>query len=196
MNNEERIIKYLDDQLSQEEKKLFEKELSESALLKKEFEKFLSIKNKVKSAEDFKLSEDYFNSVVPRFREKLEQQTKIIIYKNLGYAFSLTIVLFLAFIIFNPFNNENVNEVEEFTQSLNQTEKYEILEYLNGNNRIDDYADLSAINTQFDMENIVENTTEKSELISYYDFEIEKLADNISTEEFNQIYNEIFNKKF
>lgn len=196
MNNKEKIIRYLDNQLSQKEKELFEKELSASAELKTELESFLKVKNAVKSAKDLKLDENYLSSIVPRFQEKLEKKKKFAVYKNLGYAFSFALVFFISFMIYNPFGNENENDLEEFAQSLTETEKLEVLGYINGHNDLENYADLSVIDSQFGLENVIKNITNKSELSSYYDLEVEKLSENISSEELDQIYNEILNKKF
>lgn len=197
MNNEEKIFKYIDDQFSQEEKDAFEKELSISPELKKEYEVFLKIKNEFKSVKDLKTDENYSSTIIPRVRERLEKKKKLLVYKNLGYAFSVALLLFITFIIYNPLKNEGFNDIEEFTQSLSETEKYDVLDYINcGQGSTDDYTDLTAISAQFDMENIINTNAEKSELSSYYDLDIENLSRDISAEDLDQLYTKILNKEF
>ncbi|MCW9094654.1 MAG: hypothetical protein OQJ74_02290, partial [Ignavibacteriaceae bacterium] len=134
MKTEERIIKYLDNDLTSEERTAFERELKSSEELKREFEKYSIIKEKIKNQKNLRLNSDYLSSILPEFHNKVHSGKKETLRRGLSYAFGL-ILLFLIGISFQKifFNNQkNPNDLEVFAQSLNENQKIELLENLNG----------------------------------------------------------------
>ena len=139
MKNDERIIKYLEDELTPEERIAFENDLRNSTELKAELEKYLTVKKETVNLKEVKLNQDYLNSIVPEFRNKLDLPKTTSIKRNLGYAFGVMLAFLISVVILQKIFIENteVNEVQQFTESLNENQKIELLENLNGN--LEDY---------------------------------------------------------
>ena len=191
MKTEERIIKYLDNDLTSEEKTAFERELKSSEELKREFEKYSVIKEKIKYQKNLRLNSDYLSSILPEFHKKVDSGKKETLRRGLSYAFGL-ILLFLIGISFQKifFNNQkNSNDLEVFAQSLNENQKIELLENLNGGEELyklipeNDLADLFEKDLQID-----------NEVAEAYDINYKEMIDGLSRDEAEKIYNELLNR--
>ncbi len=135
MKNDERIIKYLENDLSPEERSEFESDLKNSSKLKNDFEMYLKLNHRVKELKDVKLKQAYLDSIIPEFRNNINIRKPVTIKRNLGYAFGAIFSMIISIAIFNNiiFENTDINSVEVFTESLNQDQKLELLQSLNGN---------------------------------------------------------------
>ena len=191
MKTEERIIKYLDNDLTSEERTAFERELKSSEELKREFEKYSVIKEKIKYQKNLRLNSDYLSSILPEFHKKVDSGKKETLRRGLSYAFGL-ILLFLIGISFQKifFNNQkNSNDLEVFAQSLNENQKIELLENLNGGEELyklipeNDLADLFEKDLQID-----------NEVAEAYDINYKEMIDGLSRDEAEKIYNELLNR--
>ncbi|MCH8326727.1 MAG: hypothetical protein IIB83_09265, partial [Bacteroidetes bacterium] len=69
---DEKILEYLDGQLNEDEKILFEKEIISSTELKKIYEEYISVQSKLNEFKDIQVDETYFNGIVPEFSKGLE----------------------------------------------------------------------------------------------------------------------------
>ena len=191
MKTEERIIKYLDNDLTSEEKTAFERELKSSEELKREFEKYSVIIEKIKTQKNLRLNSDYLSSILPEFHNKVHSGKKETLRRGLSYAFGL-ILLFLIGISFQKifFNNQKKsNDLEVFAQSLNENQKIELLEDLNGGEELyklipeNDLADLFEKDLQID-----------NEVAEAYDINYKEMIDGLSRDEAEKIYNELLNR--
>ena len=132
MNREELIIKYLDNQLSPDEKINFERQLSESEILQKEFNKYANFKTQIDELKIIDSNKLYFNSLLSRFQDKMQARNKGMHLRNFGYAFAILAMLIISFAIFNIFYSENnQSDLIRFTESLTPSEKVELLRTLN-----------------------------------------------------------------
>jgi hypothetical protein len=191
MKTEERIIKYLDNDLTSEERTAFERELKSSEELIREFEKYSVIKEKIKYQKNLRLNSDYLSSILPEFHKKVHSGKKETLRRGLSYAFGL-ILLFLIGISFQKifFNNQKKsNDLEVFAQSLNENQKIELLENLNGGEELyklipeNDLADLFEKDLQID-----------NEVAEAYDINYKEMIDGLSRDEAEKIYNELLNR--
>ena len=191
MKTEERIIKYLDNDLTSEERTAFERELKSSEELIREFEKYSVIKEKIKYQKNLRLNSDYLSSILPEFHKKVDSGKKETLRRGLSYAFGL-ILLFLIGISFQKifFNNQKKsNDLEVFAQSLNENQKIELLENLNGGEELyklipeNDLADLFEKDLQID-----------NEVAEAYDINYKEMIDGLSRDEAEKIYNELLNR--
>ena len=191
MKTEERIIKYLDNDLTSEERTAFERELKSSEELKREFEKYSVIIEKIKNQKNLRLNSDYLSSILPEFHKKVDSGKKETLRRGLSYAFGL-ILLFLIGISFQKifFNNQKKsNDLEVFAQSLNENQKIELLENLNGGEELyklipeNDLADLFEKDLQID-----------NEVAEAYDINYKEMIDGLSRDEAEKIYNELLNR--
>lgn len=95
MTNDEKFSRYFFNEMNLEEKKEFEKELSIFPELNNDFENFKKVMNLFTETKAVELDAGYAQSILPRFRNKIESKRKKSVYIKYGYAFA---VLFLAVI--------------------------------------------------------------------------------------------------
>ncbi len=95
MTNDEKFSRYFFNEMNLEEKKEFEKELSIFPELNNDFENFKKVMNLFTETKAVELDSGYTQSILPRFRNKIESKRKKSVYIKYGYAFA---VLFLAVI--------------------------------------------------------------------------------------------------
>lgn len=191
MKNEERIIKYLDNDLSAEEKKAFEEDLKSSAEFRNEFVEYLALKNKLEQVKSIELNKDYADSILPEFHNRFPRGKRETIRKSLSYAFGVMLIFIISITILRTFfTDRNLNEtLEEFTQSLNDEQQIELLESINGTSvRYNQF-------TNNDLVGILENDLEISkDVIEAYNIGDEELISSLSKTEFDYLYQEILNK--
>ncbi|MCW8961104.1 MAG: hypothetical protein OQK29_06035 [Ignavibacteriaceae bacterium] len=192
MKTEERIIKYLDNDLTSEERTAFERELKSSEELKREFEKYSIIKEKIKNQKNLRLNSDYLSSILPEFHNKVHSGKKETLRRGLSYAFDLILIFLIGItvqkILFNNSDKER-NDLEKFTQSLNDNQKLDLLESLNGND------DLYNIILGKEYVDLLENELVVNEdVLETYDISYKDLIGNLSDNEVEKIYNDLLNR--
>lgn len=200
MNNDIRILKYLDNQLTPEEKNKFELELSISAELKMELEKFQAVNLKINKVKQIDTDRLYLNSLVSRFRKKLESNEKGSSFRKLAFVASITVFIIGSFIFYNALYdtlNEN-NNLIKFTNSLSDEEKIELLKNIETQDYdfSFEYSNLDFENYKTDLRESLSITEDKEQVADLYNIEIEQPADFISEQEFEKIYNEILTMNF
>jgi len=196
MKLDEKIIKYLTNELSTEERANFDKELSSSEIVREEFIKFLKVKNEIKLSKENNINKDYLDSIVPEFRSKVNNSKPIGIQKNIGYAFGALLVLISSFLIFNNItsSNDSKNSLEQFTESLDEQQKIELLESLNGD--FEEYFQL-AENSEVLITELIENELNVNyEIAEVYDISYVELIDQLNPSDADLVYNEILNTNF
>lgn len=197
MTTDERIVKYLENELSPQERNAFEVDLSNSFELREEFEKYLKVNAGTDEIKKQKLSPLYLDSIIPEFRNKLETPKSLSFKKNLGYAFGIMLVFILSIAILkNFFNKESeLIDLQEFTQSLNENQRIELLEELNGEsevyNLISENISENRLNNLFAVNLEINNEVAEAYSIEYYE-----IIDDLSKDEIEVIYKEILNTNF
>ncbi len=197
---DKRIILYLDNQMSQEERKIFESELTNSSELSKEVESYKNILKSLTFDEKQSKDDDYFANLIANFR-----QTKLSSKKSFSFkpAYSLTAavsIIILVFIFFNPFNKTEIETVDKIIAGLDETEAAELIDYYsNGltqtevdqtNGRADSlFADMISNEFEFDESDV-------KMLVSSDENYLNSIFSNIDSDETEKIYNEILNTKF
>jgi len=197
MISDERIIKYLENELTTKERIEFETHLRNSTKLKAELEKYLTVKKETVNLKEVKLNQDYLNSIVPEFRNKLELPKHNYVTRNLGYAFGVMLVFVISVVILQKIftNNSILSEVQEFTESLDENQKIELLENLNGN--LEDYFQLSNNTAELELTNLLQTDLKINyEVAVAYNINYSDLVDGLSADEAEKIYNEILSKNF
>lgn len=197
---DKRIILYLDNQMSQEERKNFESELTNSSELSKEVESYKNILKSLTFDEKQSKDDDYFANLIANFR-----QTKLSSKKSFSFkpAYSLTAavsIIILVFIFFNPFNKTEIETVDKIIAGLDETEAAELIDYYsNGltqtevdqtNGQADSlFADMISNEFEFDESDV-------KMLVSSDENYLNSIFSNIDSDETEKIYNEILNTKF
>jgi hypothetical protein len=197
MTTDERIIKYIENELSEKERVAFEMELNDSEELREEFNKYLKVKRETGNLKELKLNPLYLDSLLPEFRKKFETRKSLSFKKNLGYAFGIMLVFILSIAILkNFFNKESeLIDIQEFTQSLNENQRIELLEELNGEseayNLISENISKSQLNKL-----LAANLEINNEVAEAYNIEYFEIVDDLSEDEIEVIYKEILNTNF
>ena len=197
MTTDERIIKYLENELISEERITFETDLRKSSQLRKEVEEYLRLKKEISNLKEIKLNENYLESIVPEFRNKLDLPKTTSVRRNLGYAIGVMLLFIISVVILQKLftNNSELNEVQEFTESLNANQRIELLENLNSN--LEDYYQISENNTDMELINLLQKDLKlNNDVAEAYDINYTELVDELSASEAENIYNEILNKNF
>lgn len=108
MNNKDKIILYLDNQLNTQEKEQFEKDLKNSLELRRELESYKKVLENLKLMNIHSADERYFINNIPLFREKLEKKNQVGVQKKYIYASSALVIVLLALSLFLFRNNESI----------------------------------------------------------------------------------------
>jgi|GEM_PF-5642638 len=193
MKIDERIIKYIENELTRQERDSFESELNKSAELKREYQKYLNVKVEVDKLKELKLNSEYLNSILPEFRNKLDAQKPFSYRRNLGYAFGVMVVFIaVAFLLRNFLSTASeITDLQKFAQSLNETQQIELLETLNGDTELYNLVEESKLTNL-----IAANLQIDNEIAEAYNIQYNDLVEGLSSKEIEIIYNEILMSNF
>jgi hypothetical protein len=192
MMTEERIIKYLDSELTSQEKTAFEKEIEGSKELKKEVQKYASARAEIERLKGLKLNSEYVDSILPEFHNRILTGKKETIRKSLSYAFGVMLMFIIAISVLRIFfNSNNDQNIEEFTQSLNENQRIELLENLNGKEGIFNLVPENEIVDLLKADLVINNDVAEA-----YDIGYKEIIGDLSDNEYEIVYQEVLNKNF
>jgi hypothetical protein len=197
MTTDERIIKYIENELSEKERATFEMELNNSVELREELNKYLRVKKEIENLKELKLNPLYLDSILPEFRSKFETRKSLSFKKNLGYAFGIMLVFILSIAILKNFfiSETESTDLKEFTQSLNENQRIELLEELNGESEV--YNLIPEKISESQLNNLLAANLEiNNEVAEAYNIEYYEIVDDLSEDEIEVIYKEILNTNF
>ena len=197
MTTDERIKKYIENELSEKEKAAFEMELNDSEELREELNKYLRVKRETGNFKELKLNPLYLDSILPEFRNKFETRKSLSFKKNLGYAFGIMLVFILSIAILKNFfiSETESTDLKEFTQSLNENQRIELLEELNGESEV--YNLIPENISESQLNNLLAaNLKINNEVAEAYNIEYYEIVDDLSEDEIEVIYKEILNTNF
>ncbi|MDP4192552.1 MAG: hypothetical protein Q8858_13380 [Bacteroidota bacterium] len=209
MKTNEDILRYLSGLMSEVEKEKFELELNHSEVLKKEFEKQISLLNKAKVLEeDLSANSPYFNNLLPRVRQRMEKKKRFGLYPR--FAFALPIAAVIAYFIINPFShnssipNTEIQQSQELRQTvaqINDETKADILKDImdtensaENRNALSSAAVSDSENSEI-LDNKVADALFDSEEAKVSYLENEDLVGSLSGEETENIYSTLLHKK-
>jgi hypothetical protein len=199
---DEIIIKYFDGQLSVNEIKEFESELETSTELKNAFKNYRKV-NEFFSTKDEQLAEqDYFNTIIPRFRQKLDKETFVFPIRIISFTFATILLIISSYLLFqNYFFNQNVTNysIQSITENLSEQEMNEIVDYISEDfwNPIAGEEKLLIFEeTDFSLEGVVANVSVEEGVMILSDYQINDIYSLADEKELEIAYNEILNKKF
>lgn len=134
MKNNDKILRYIAEDMSGEEKLRFEKELEDSPQLKRRFEKTVAELNRFKTAAaDVEVDETYFNNLIPRVVDRVEKKKKrgFVLGLSFGGAIAAVLVLFVFTwygVDSGTMFNEEFNEV--LAEAVTETDYEDVNDYL------------------------------------------------------------------
>ena len=199
-NYNEQIVKYLDGQVSEEEKIEFEKKLRFDEELKKVYTEFQKVNEFISTAKTEEANKDYFDNVVLRFRESLNKKIKVPLVKRLSYALLIIILVAGSFYIFNNYkmnNNPGNTNIESITQNISGEQIDEMRDYLSDNYWTAPKEDIvyQAIDeNDFNMEGILQNISNEDKLNILTDYQINNIESFAGEDVIQQTYDELLTK--
>ncbi len=198
--NEELIIRYLDGQLSAEEKKNFEKMLNDSPSLKKVLEKYKAVKDDFSVKEIESVDDTYFNGIVPAFRAKLEKKKKAIPLQRAAYAFTVLVIFTAAFILWRSYtvNGSGQDIYQSITEYLTEDDIDDIADYLSESDLTsnpEEFAVDEIISTDYDLEKIADEISEEESYSIVSGYQINDLYSVANEEEWMEAYQRLINKE-
>ena len=199
MNDEERIIRYLDNDLSDVERSKFESDLNTDLNLKKLFDEFLKLNNLLIESKKVENSDPgYFINIVPRFREGKINAVRYFSLPKLGFALTIIFVLVLSYILVNTeliFNDRNQNTISEISDELADSDIDGILRYIDEENEGYNYDQLPVDYLENDLAELI-NQIPETEFNLLADAASNDISSEFSAEEADKIYEELINKNF
>lgn len=203
MKNKDIILKYLSDIMSDKEKSQFEIRLENDSSLNEDYQKIIAQLNLLNEQNQIEDDSNYFSTVIPRVRQKVESKSENKILK-LAPVVSFGIVAVLVFLLQLPKINQNnfseFNNVSaDITNLILDMDSEDFHDFFD-NGYIYDYAYYSDKHsgTVFDLMFNEETDYEFGyELIDsdFINSEISLELKDISDEEIGIIYEELLNKK-
>jgi hypothetical protein len=195
MKNKDKIILYLDNQMTPPEKQRFEEELKNSPELFYETEKLKRSLKKIKDLNIHRADQTYFVNAVPAFRESLDSHRESLTHRRLIYASSAAVIITLIISLFIIRDAGTVFQENESIAGLNDEQlnnlagSYNILESENVIASVADsvWEDLIVDEFSFSGE-------DADSILGSFNGEI-IYADYISDEEAILVYNSLVNKE-
>lgn len=197
MDRDKLILQFIENELTPEQLRLFQEELSKSSELQSEVKKYLHLKKTTDNLKNVRLNQKYLDSIIPDFRNSFENQNRVLTKRNLGYVFGVLVVAILTMLIFNIYLNSDYqsNDLEKFAHSLNEEQKIEILENLNG-----DHTESDIVSEYISDDNVsyllASEIKIDDNIAEDYDFNYSELISGLNMNEVNKIYNELLNQDF
>ncbi len=196
MNNRDRILKYLSDLMSSEEKIRFQEELENNKSLKKELERIEKEIHNFSTETNFEIESPYFNNLYVRAKDKFKTKRhskKLVALPALSIVFTVLLLFILNFPDRDRINSQNLS-LQNVIAEVDSTEILEMFE----SNFIDDYAfyqsgDFSEYINSENEEDIYLVDGYNNE-INFYPTTLEEY-DDLSNEDVDIIYDELLNKK-
>lgn len=192
-HNSDLFIKYLDDQLSADQKKEFKLRLTEDQNLQLEFENYAQVYKSIKKT--IEVDERYFATLLPNVRERMDKKSQNY-FGKLAYILSVLIIgIFIVYFI-NTNNNKldksliSISELLETDENLSSEDLENILD-LNRHSHLNDQILEIYFNDNIEMDSTLfdylESNLAANEISNSF---LEDLSEN----EFNLIYQDLKNE--
>ncbi len=195
------IIKYFDGQLSVNEIKEFERELETNTELKNAFENYRKV-NEFFSTKDEQLADqDYFNEIIPRFRQKLDKVSYVSPIRKIGFSFATILLIISSYLLFqNYFFNQSATNysVESITENLSEEEINELADYISDDywNPISDEEKFLLLEeTDLSLEGLIASVSVEEGVMILSDYQINDIYSLADEEDLEIAYNEILAKQ-
>ncbi len=190
-NNEVQVIRYLSGEMSGDELLNIELQINNSPELKKLYEEYSKVFNKINEQKSVEGNYFYFENILQKFYNRNKVTSRKGIIRRLAYATIIVVFISISYIVFNDFRSGSVIDLNTITQEVSSDQILNIIEEYS----LVDNVDLTSISSN----NIIEQ-----QLNSFYDnsfqnianqLEVSDITDLLSDSETNRIYSELINKK-
>jgi hypothetical protein len=195
------IIKYFDEQLSVNEIKEFESELETNTELKNTFENYRKVNEQFSTKDELLANQDYFNGIIPRFRQKLDKGTYDFPIRKIGFAFATILLIISSYLLLQNyfFNQGKTNySIQSITNNLSEEEINELADYISDDfwNPISGEEKLILLEeTDLSLEGLIASVSVEEGVMILSDYQINDIYSLADEEELEIAYNEILTKR-
>jgi hypothetical protein len=198
---DKQLVKYFDEQLSVDERKDFERELEINTELKDAFANYRKANELFSTDEKLFASKDYFNEIVPRFRQRLDKVSYVPQIKKIGFAFATILLFVSSYLLFqNYFFNLSVTNysIQSLTNNLSEEEMNELADYISDDywNPISGEEKLQILEeTDFSFDGVITDVSVEEGMMILSDYQINDIYLLADDKELEIAYNEILTKR-
>ena len=198
---DEIIIKYFDEQLSVDERKEIERELEINTELKDAFENYRKVKEFFSTKDEQLAEQDYFNTIIPRLRQKLDKGSYVFPVRKVTFTFATILLIISSYLLFqNYFFNQSATNysIQSITDNLSEEEMNELADYISDdlwNPIFGEKKFLILEETDFNLEGVVANLSVEEGVMILSDYQINDLYSLADEKELEIVYNEILTKR-
>jgi hypothetical protein len=198
INNEEKFFNYLNNKMTETEKNRFEDELKSSESLQRDYFNYQTITNIVQETKDIRLNTLYTQTILPKFRERLEKKRKVPFFSKYGFAVAFLFVVVISYSIINNLVIENQNSNNLYPNLTNDE-----MSYIADKMDLDFSKDLDE-NTELQIDSMYDedlsqnvNASLNDNTIQSYsnDLSIKELDNYLSDSDIDLIYSELLKKQ-
>lgn len=198
--NNERIVKYLDGQMSPDQKKHLETELESSEILRRELSDYKAVYESVRAAREKRLSAEYTESIIPEFRRRMEEKKSGAFNARFAYVVASFVIIASVIYLINHLQIKD-SEVENIF-SFNQIENSDIdiaLENMSADDILLSYSGkdsntLDSIVATYVSEEAASSAISEENLFALNELDFQQIENLLSDEEVDLVYNEIIDK--
>ncbi len=195
------MIKYFDGQLSVNEIKEFEGEKETNTELKDAFENYRKVNEQFSTKDELLANQDYFNGIIPRFRQKLDKGTYVFPIRKISFTFATVLLIILSYLLFqNYFFNQSVTNysIESITDNLSEEEMNELADYISDDfwNPISGEEKLLILEEiDLSLEGLIASVSIEEGVMILSDYQINDIFSLADEKELEIAYNEILTKR-
>ncbi len=198
MNIREQIIRYLDEQMNEEEKLHFEKMLAGDRELQKETDRVRNLLSSAKSDAEPEADETYFINILPEFHARRSKKKKIRLAK-IAYSLSTAAaVVLLIFILFKPGSSVNYSNLADLSKTFTESEINQTMNEYSGDYSISELASSATARTDSIVSNIVAEeldlTPSAETAVADRYLNTDELLSSIDESQANELYSQLINE--
>ena len=201
MNSQnEKMIRYIDGEMTEKERMLFEEQIKISPELQKQLASFKSINEAFNVYAEPAADEYYFRNLVPGFRSRLPGKLKRFPLQSVAFGtVSLVIASMFLFLLLNKSNN-----IDRIAENLDEHQLSELINTYSSDKTVGEVV-ATEVSTDASTESILDTLYIKEmnvapEAVSYYfadrRSDLTSVISDINQEEADNIYKEMINKKY
>lgn len=197
--NETAFRNFLENKMNEDEKKIFLEKLESSKEMNIEFEKFNKIYNLVQKSKSVTLNSDYTQTIIPRFRERLVNDSKVSFISKYKYAFAGIFILFTTYLVTTQVLSNREPNLQKIYSELSDNEvNYFVTDMrIDLENEVDDLVTekIDSIYNEKLNENFSASLSENKNKIITDDMNLTELDNYLSDNDIDRLYTELLEKK-
>jgi hypothetical protein len=197
----EKIVAYLDGNLSADEKLQFEESLRNDTQLQNEVVRVKTFLSSVKADAEPSLNDSYFINMLPEFHQNHSKKKKFL-FSKMAYSLStVAVVLLVLFFIFKPGKTTVYNDLQQLSANLSEQDMNEILNQYENPYSMNDLISSASAKTDSLVNNIVDDELDLSsgsvdKMIADKYVNTDELLNSLNEKEADELYSELINKDF